>query len=345
MQDYYIAMDKLGKSIVNRYGGFVYGMYLVYKQNRSRIALNVPAVRSFFEDFGYQKVSKSRAIALIRLIRQYDSNAILVPRTPLKRGRPKKGGPVRPPRPKRPRRSRQMVLPLFDRNTAAPPVRVAKDLTVRENIENCQKATEWLEFVAEITYSTVPYVRAKLNEFRVHLGAYALDDPRPAREFKKHFVNWLKGERKKPERRTISRILPASALDLYNARMGRFNSNNNNSRGIMITRDNDMRIAYAALKRAWIHGETYRDISQAYYAIMRLDLFTVCGYTREQMQQDALRMARGHTYNELDVNSGHIRLFIHRIRLEGKTVEDVMTAYMAHLVQEGTVGARRMGVA
>lgn len=324
-------MDKLGKSIVNRYGGFVYGMYLVYKQNRSRIALNVPAIRTFFEDFGYQKVSKSRAVALIRLVRQYDSNAIVVPRTPLKRGRPKTGEPPRPLRPKRPRRPRQLALPLADRGT--PPVRVAKDLTVRENIENCQKAAEWLEFVAEITYSTVPYVRAKLNEFRIHLGAYALDDPRPAREFKKHFVNWLKGERRRPASRALPRILPAAALDLYGVHMGRANPDNTNNSRIMITRDNDMRIAYAALKRAWIHGETYRDTSQAYYAIMRLGLFAVCGYTREQMRQDALRMTRGRAYTELDVNSEYIRLFIGRIRMQGKTVEDVMTVYMAYLME------------
>ncbi len=328
--------------MVNRYGGFVYGMYLVYKQNRSRIALNVPAVRSFFMDFGYEKVSKTRALALIRLVRQYDGDPMIVPRLPLKRGRPKKGEPPRPPKPKRPRRPRQLVLPFFDRST--PSVRVARDLTVRENIENCQKATEWLEFVAEITYSTVPYVRAKLNEFRVHLGAYALDTPRPAREFKKHFVNWLKGERRRPACR-IPRILPASALDLYDLRMGRADPNRiNNSRGIMITRDNDMRIAYAALKSAWIHDGTYRDTSQAFYAIMRLDLFAVLGYTREQMKQDAMRMAYNRSYSELDVNSEHIRLFIHRIRLQGKTVEDVMTAYMAHLIREGDAKHRRMVV-
>ncbi len=310
--------------MVNRYGGFVYGMYLVYKQNRSRIALNVPAVRSFFIDFGYEKVSVTRAHKLIQLVRQYEGDPMIVPRIPLKRGRPKKGDPPRPPKPKRSPKPRQMVLPFFD-NT--PSVRVAKNLTVRENIENCQKATEWLEFVAEITESSVPYVRAKLNEFRVHLGAYGLDDPRPARDFKKHFVNWLKGERRRPAPR-YPRILPASALDLYGGRKP------DNTKRIMISRDNDMRIAYAALKRAWIHEDTYRDTSQAFYAIMRLDLFAVCGYSREQMRQDTLRMAHNRAYSELDTNSELIRLFIRRIRLRGKTVEDVMTTYMGHFLEE-----------
>ena len=220
-----------------------------------------------------------------------------------------------------------MQLPLFDKNTAAPPARVAKELTVRENIENCQKATEWLEFVAEITYSTVPYVRAKLNEFRVHLGAYALDDPRPAREFKKHFVNWLKQERRKPAVR-YPRLVPASALTIYNKRM-----DGNKQR---ITKDNDMRIAYAALKSAWIHGETYRDTSQAFYAICRLELFEVNGFTHEHMKREAVRMAQNRTYSELDANSEYIKAFIRRIRQQGKTVDDVMTAYMTYtLYAEG----------
>lgn len=328
-------MDKLGKSIVNRYGGYVYGMYLVYKQNRSRIALNVQAVRSFFEDFGYDKVSVTRARKLIQLVRQFDSNAIVVPRMPLKRGRPKKGEPPRPPKPRRPRkpRQRQLVLPLFDQ--AAAPVRVARNLTVRENIENCQKATEWLEFVAEITYSTVPYVRAKLNEFRIHLGAYALDDPRPAREFKKHFVNWLKQERRRPAVRMT--CLPASALDLYDRYgygYGRKNNNNNNPKRIMITRDNDMRIAYAALRSGWVREDTYHDNSRAFYSMMRLGLFEVNGYTREDMRRDAMRIAYNKAYSELDTNSELIKLFIRRIRLQGKTVEDVITVLMGHILEE-----------
>ncbi|MCM1168540.1 MAG: hypothetical protein NC324_01240 [Bacteroides sp.] len=323
-------MDKSSQAIVNRYGGYVYGMYLIYTQNRERIALNVPAVRSFFEGFGYGKVSPTRAKKLIQLVRRHDWNPICVPRMPLKRGRPKKGEPPRPKRVRRPRKPKQMLLPFEAEQMEMQVPRTAKNLTVKENIENCQKAAEWLEFVAEITYSTVPYVRAKLNEFRVHLGAYALDDPRPAREFKKHFVNWLKRERRKPVERPL-RCVPASALTLFGSR---FNRNNNpNSRGVMINKDNDMRIAYAALKSAWIHGDTFRDTSQAFYAIMRLELFKVNGYTEADMRRDAVRMASGRTYSELDTNSEYIKAFIRKIQREGRTVDDVMTVYMTHVLQ------------
>lgn len=321
-------MDKTERMLVGRYGGFVYGMYLVYKKNRSRIALTVTAVQSFFEDAGYGTVSKTRAMLFIRLVRKYDWNPIVVPRVPRKRGRPRKDEPPRPKKAKRPRRPRQLSLPLLSEPAALP--RVAKNLTVRENIENCQKATEWLDFVAQLTYSTVPYVRAKLNEFRIHLGAYALDDPRPAREFKKHFVNWLKQERRRP---SMPRCVPASLISIVDQRRQQLNNANQNKPRIMISRDNDMHLAYTALKRAWVSGPAYRDTSQAYYAMMRLGLFEVNGYTHEHMKRDSVRMIAHRAYSELDVNSEYIKIFIRHIQMQGKTVEDAMTALMYHTVR------------